>query len=195
MTGQVILLNESAMTAVGTDTEDLVAVAVRQHSRFVFKIAYSLLRNHHDAEDAAQETFIRVLKHRREYSSVDDERAWLARVVWRIAVDKMRRTRHPSLDDEANSVLLDQLRTAQSGSDELVINDEMLALLQSLIAALPSDLRDVITLSTVEELTSSGIAAVLDIPEASVRTRQFRARQMLKEKFAAVLNRTKESAV
>ncbi len=200
MTGQVILLSELAITAVGTDTwgtdtQELVALAVREHSHFVFKIAYSLLRNHHDAEDATQETFLRLLKHRHEFAAVEDQRAWLARVVWRIAIDKTRKLPQPSLDDAANSALLDQLRAADSGSEEIAINEQMLTLLQSLITGLPPDLRDVIILSTVDEMTSSAIAAVLDIPETSVRTRQFRARQMLKEKFAAVLNRTKESAV
>ncbi len=195
MTGQVILLNESAMSAVGTDTEDLVALAVRQHSRFVFRIAYSLLRNHHDAEDATQETFLRVLKHRREYQRVEDQRAWLARIVWRIALDKKRKAPHPSLDDDSNRILLDQLRAAQSGAEDLVITDQMLTLLESLIAALPLDLRDVITLSTVDDMTSTSIAAVLGIPEASVRTRQFRARQVLKDKFSALLSRNKEDAV
>jgi RNA polymerase sigma-70 factor (ECF subfamily) len=194
VTGQVTL-SETAVMTVETGAEDLLAAAVHEHSRFVFKVAYSVLRNHHDAEDATQETFLRVVKHEREFLRVEDRRAWLARIVWRIAVDKRRRTPHASLDDEANQVLLAQVQVMETGAEQLLITDQMLRMLQSLMIGLPSDLRDVITLSTVDEMTSAQIAAVLGIPDISVRTRQFRARQMLKEKFATLLARTKEGAV
>ncbi len=74
-------------------------------------------------------------------------------------------------------------------AEALLINQEMLGLLRSFIAALPTELRDVVTLSTVNEMTSADAAAVLGIPETSVRTRLFRARQLLKQKFMAVLER------
>ena len=59
-----------------------------------------------------------------------------------------------------------------------------------MIAALPADLRDPLVLSTMGELSANEIAAVLCIPEASVRTRLFRARQMLKDKLAVMRART-----
>ncbi len=63
----------------------------------------------------------------------------------------------------------------------------MQALLERLIATLPGKLRDAFTLSTVEELTSPEIAAALGIPEASVRTRLFRARRLLREKVSSLV--------
>lgn len=199
MTGTVTL---SELTAFGdaraqSDTYDADAVlaqAVREHGRFVFKVAYSVLRNREDAEDAAQETFLRAMKSVREFLKVEDQKAWLARVAWRIAVDRARRTKHGSTDNEA---LIAQLREIESqmaeataeamGAEALVINDQMLGLLQSLIVSLPRELCDVVTLSTVQELTSSEIAAVLGIPEGSVRTRLMRAKALLREKFEAKL--------
>ena len=76
--GQVIV--SDAMALARTD-EDQVELAVRQHAQMVYRIAYSILRNHHDAEDATQETFVRVLKARRKLSAVDDPRKWLARIA------------------------------------------------------------------------------------------------------------------
>lgn len=209
MTGQVILSGTISIAAEGTMRTDAaeheaLATAVREHSRFVFKVAYSVLRNPQDAEDAVQETFLRAMRHAREFAAVDDQRAWLARTAWRIAVDRTRRRPHASLDDSANQALLAELRDAETraalseagetGAEQLLINGQMLSLLQSLIAKLPAELRDVLTLSTVEEMNSREIAAICGIPEGSVRTRQLRARQLLKEKLNALLNQRRGSA-
>jgi RNA polymerase sigma-70 factor (ECF subfamily) len=161
--------------------EDLV----RDHARFVFKIAYSVLRNHHDAEDAVQEIFLRVMRHQRELSGVRDVRAWLARIAWRVSVDHRRTPAR--LDDHDATAALEQLRSHSAGAEQAAIGAQMLALTERLIANLPVELRDALTLSTVEEMTSAEIAAVLSIPEASVRTRIFRARKLLKEKLATLL--------
>ena len=66
-----------------------------------------------------------------------------------------------------------------------VISADRGALVARLIDALPEDLRRPLALSTVEEMTSAQIAAVMEIPEATVRGRLMRARQILKEKLAA----------
>ena len=65
----------------------------------------------------------------------------------------------------------------------------MKALLERMIEALPPDLRQVVRLSTVEELSSADIGGVLGIPEASVRTRLFRARQLLREKMLSAMEK------
>jgi RNA polymerase sigma-70 factor (ECF subfamily) len=157
---------------------------VHSHARLVFKIAYSVLRNHHDAEDATQEVFLRVTRQRRELSAVRDVRAWLARITWRVAID---RRNPPQLSDEETTTVLDRLRSQGAGAEQSAIGAQMLGLTERLIANLPSELRDALILSTVEEMTSVEVAAVLGIPEASVRTRIFRARKLLKEKLASLL--------
>jgi hypothetical protein len=64
---------------------------VRGHSRLVYRIAYAVLRSHHDAEDATQETFLRVLRHRSKLAAVEDPKTWLARIAWRAAVDRSKK--------------------------------------------------------------------------------------------------------
>jgi RNA polymerase sigma-70 factor, ECF subfamily len=66
----------------GTD-EDILENAVREHARMVYRIAYSVLRNHHDAEDATQETFVRVLRYKRKLEGIEDPKTWLAKIAWR----------------------------------------------------------------------------------------------------------------
>ena len=63
--------------ALAKTGEDALEGAVREHARLVYRIAYSVLRNHHDAEDATQETFVRVLRHKSKLEGVKDRKAWL----------------------------------------------------------------------------------------------------------------------
>ena len=163
-----------------------VEEAVREHSRVVYRIAFSVLRNHHDAEDATQETFVRLLSCARQnrLASVCHLRAWLARVVWRVALDRRRALPEVSLQEVAEVV--SGLRANGAGVDEIAASEQMKLLLGRLIEGLPRNLRDALTLSLTGELSSPEIAAVLGIPEGSVRQRLWRARRMLKEKLQAV---------
>src|SRR5690349_16509819 len=92
--------------------EDLVT----RQSRFVFRVAYAVLRNPGDSEDVVQETFLRV--YRRGTFAVDDERAFLARVAWRLAVDARARGRREAV---AESV------AAASAEADVVAADRIVA--------------------------------------------------------------------
>ncbi len=185
--GQVVLERDIA----SADTVELERV-VREHARFVYRVAYSVLRNHHDAEDATQETFVRVLKHARELPELRDVKLWLARIAWRIAVDHKRKLPEQSLDEAAETGI--ELAQSAPGAEQAVITENLRMVMERMIEALPRELREVVTLSTVEELPGAAIAEVLQIPEASVRTRLFRARQMLKEKLLALESQTRRKA-
>jgi DNA-directed RNA polymerase specialized sigma24 family protein len=80
-TGRVTMLEAAGLRETQADQLEL---AVREHARLVYRVAYSVLRNHHDAEDATQETFMRVLRYRRKMNGVRDQRTWLARIAWRV---------------------------------------------------------------------------------------------------------------
>jgi RNA polymerase sigma-70 factor (ECF subfamily) len=151
----------------------------------VYRIAYSVLRDHHDAEDATQETFLRVLRYRRKLAGIRDPRTWLARIAWRVAVGRRRKPAEASLDDLDQVV--SEIRSSAASADEVLLSAEMSRFLGSLIAALPAKLRDPITLSTIDDMSPADIAKVLGIGEAAVRSRLFRARQILREKMTALL--------
>ncbi len=177
--GQVIL--DEAMSLARTE-EDQLELAVREHAQVVFRIAYSVLRNHHDAEDATQETFLRAMRARRKLTSVDDPQRWLARIAWRVAVEKKRKAPPVPLEEVA-----DRLESNDAPADEAMIDRQIAQLLEQMIPALPRRLRDVVTLSTVRTLSSTDVAAALKISEAAVRSRLFRARQILRAKLGARL--------
>lgn len=160
---------------------------IREHARFVFKVAYSVLRNHHDAEDAAQETFVRVLRHRAKLTEVEDPRAWVGTIAWRVAVERRRPAGEVDFESAAEHVA--QLRAKGASAEQLVERGEMSSLLWSLVETLPADLRDTLTLATVQEMTSGQAAAALGIPEGTVRNRVHRAKEMLRQKLAAALEK------
>ena len=183
--GETVLKPAMAMEAEAPTVETLVA----SHTPMVFRIAYSILRNHHDAEDAAQECFLRVLKYKDRLPEVQNAKTWLARVAWTTALDKRRSGRVTvSLNDEEPGAEARQsLSDPSPAPDEQVAGRQMQQMLQRLIAGLPEELRHPLELSTVQELNSAEIAEVMKIPEGSVRTRLFRARKQLKEKLAVLL--------
>ena len=173
-------------TLMAWSKEDALELAVREHARLVYRVAYSVLRNHHDAEDATQETFLRAVRYRRELEGVREAKTWLARIAWRVAVERAKKRPEVSLSDEQNSAAAEQLRSQMKSAEEFALGNEMRDLLNAMIASLPDALRDALRLSTVEDLTPREVAEVLGTSEASVRSRLFRARQILKEKLTAL---------
>ena len=178
---EAVIVNEAMIVANANTLE----AAVREHARLVYRISFSVLRNHHDAEDATQEVFIRVLRYRHKLAEVDDTRTWLARIAWRVAVKRSRRSKThvwESLDESAAEV-----RSPDAAADDILLSNERMTAVEKLIATLPPKLRDPLTLSTLEEMTPADVAAVLGINQAAVRSRLFRARQILREKLAALM--------
>jgi RNA polymerase sigma-70 factor (ECF subfamily) len=179
--GEAIL---SGVKAIEHTKDEMLEALVREHSRLVYRIAYAVLRRHHDAEDATQETFMRVLRYRSKLAQVEDPRTWLARIAWRVAVarGKKYKTREITLDDPEKAV--PEPPSSDAPADENIQGSQLGSALGKLIAALPTKLREPLILSTIEEMSPREVAGALDINEAAVRSRVFRARQILKEKLA-----------
>lgn len=163
---------------------------VEEHKRMVFRIGFSLLRNRHDAEDAAQETFLRVWRNADKLAGIDNAKAWIARIAWNAATDRLRGTAAAAevpLEDLAGGVR--RLHTQGASAEEIARGNEMQRLLGGLIAALPPKLREVMQLSTVEDLEPAEIAQMLGIAPANVRWRMFQARAILREKLERIVGR------
>ena len=194
MAGQAVLgeaVLKETTTSDATAGSQTVEALVAQHMRMVFRIAWSILRNYHDAEDAVQECFLRVLKFQERMHEVRNPKTWLARIAWTTALD--RRFRHAAAagvsaqEDFLSEEALTRLPDLSSSLEEQFAGTEMQHILERLIAALPEELRQPLELSTVQELNSTEIAEIMKIPAESVRTRLLRARQILKAKLGSVL--------
>ncbi|MGA8301014.1 MAG: RNA polymerase sigma factor [Terriglobales bacterium] len=163
---------------------DVLEVAVREHSRLVYRIAYSVLRNAAEAEDAVQEVFLRALRYGKKLTGVEDQKAWLAQIAWRVAVEHRRRGVRNSAQG-VGTTEQETLLSGDLGAERILLDKERGELLAQLITRLPDALRDPLVLLAMEELSPREIGAMLGISEAAVRSRAFRARQILRERMTA----------
>jgi RNA polymerase sigma-70 factor (ECF subfamily) len=173
---------ESAVHEEGRQHAEEAALAalVDQYATTLYRVAFSVLRNQSDAEDAVQEAFLRVLRHRESLGEIRDHRVWLVRIVWNIVLDRKRRAKtRPETDDisELARVLPATGLSAEQRAAAAQHHGHVLACVERL----PERERAVMMLSAFEELSSVEIAAVLGVTESSVRSRLFRARNLLAE--------------
>jgi RNA polymerase sigma-70 factor, ECF subfamily len=166
--------------------EQALAALVDQFAATLYRVAFSVLRNAADAEDAVQEAFVRVLRHRESLDEVRDHRVWLIRIVWNIVLDRKRRAKtRPETDDV--SELARVLPASGLGADDRAIAAQHHTHVLRCVDQLPAKERQVLMLSAFDELSSVEIADVLGITESSVRSRLFRARNLM----AGLLNHSR----
>lgn len=161
------------------ERETAFAALVARRSRLMFRVAYALLRNPHDAEDAVQEAFLKLYRGE-AWRHMEDEKAFLARTVWRVAFDRL-----PAKKLCLDATEIDLPSAGSSPEANAASADERL-LLRQLIDALPPEFRQALLLSAIEEMTSREAAVVIGIPEGTVRTRVMRAKAELKRRFEAM---------
>lgn len=160
------------------DQQAALAALVDQYASTLYRVAYSVLRNTADAEDAVQEAFLRVLRHRDTLGEVRDHRVWLIRIVWNIVLDRKRRAKtRPETDDIAD--LARVLPAHGLSAEQRAAAAQHHARVLACVEQLPAKEREVMLLSAFEELSSVEIATVLGITESSVRSRLFRARNLM----------------
>ncbi|HEX4021449.1 MAG TPA: RNA polymerase sigma factor [Acidobacteriaceae bacterium] len=184
--GQLLRWMEAGADAVASDPAAAYAVDVAalatEYSAILYRVAFSVLRNAVDAEDAVQETFLRVLRHREKLGDIQDMRVWLVRIVWNQALDRKRRQKAMPLEDEA-AQLMGAVASGELRADAALIAAQGQARILQAIDCLPRKEREVLLLSAMEELATAEMAAVLGVTESSVRSRLFRARQRLRERL------------
>lgn len=176
-------VNAILSTAANVREEADFAARVAETQRRVFQIALSVLRNPADAEDVAQEAYLQAF---RRFSSLRDPasfRAWVGRIAFRLALNRLRGHRRRLARDTAwftgfghGSRFEAQADGARDAYNRLYV--ERLA---AEIERLPEKLRAVLLLSTVEDMDAAEVAAVLEIPPGTVRSRLHLARKRLLE--------------
>ncbi len=160
--------------------EAALEALVQQYASALYRVAYSVLRNAADAEDAVQEAFLRVLRHRDTLDEIRDQRVWLIRIVWNIVLDRKRRAKtRPETDDVEE--LARVLPSTGLSAEQVAVAAQHHARVLACVDKLPAKERQVLILSAFEELSSVEIAAVLGITESSARSRLFRARNLMAE--------------
>lgn len=157
------------------------AAMVERQARLMFRVASTVLRRSEDAEDAVQEAFLRMYRSA-GWRGVREEKAYVARVVWRVAVDRATATRRRREDGEVDGM---ELAAGGDGAEMLLERAGEQDRLRRLMEGLPETLRRPLVLCAIEEMGSREVAVVLGIPEGTVRRRVMRAKEELRRRFAA----------
>jgi len=156
------------------------AALVERQARFLYRVAYSVVRNAQDAEDVVQETFLKLYR-TGAWKEMQEEKAYLARVAWRIAVKRLPKREMAQAESEVEGL------KANGDSPEVqAVRSGLEMRMRRLIDALPEELRRPLVLSALEEMSSREIGLVMGIPEGTVRTRLMRAREELRKRFEAL---------
>ncbi|WP_158748860.1 RNA polymerase sigma factor [Acidobacterium sp. S8] len=158
------------------------AACVERCSRFVFRVAYAVLRNSHDAEDVVQEVFLKLYRNG-AWRGMREEKAYFARVAWRSAVDRLPKHAGASMEEM-------EIASELPNPEQMALDADWQKKVHRLMDTLPEEFRQPLALSTIEELTSGEIARIMEIPEGTVRTRILRARQLLRKKLATLEGRS-----
>jgi RNA polymerase sigma-70 factor (ECF subfamily) len=184
----------NAVTPAARDAATFEAL-MRQHNRRLYRVARAMLRSDAEAEDALQEAYLSAFRALDDFRGEAMLATWLTRIVVNECTNRLRRQ---ARRDNIVPIVFDHMRAAPE-EDEMpeppsgvegdtpdlaLVRAELRALLERRIDELPQDYRVVFVLRSLDEASVEETAASLGIPEATVRTRHFRARSMLREAIA-----------
>ena len=156
------------------DLEQEFERLLTESSTLAFRVAYAVLRQRQDAEDVAQEAFIKAHTHFSRLRQRDSFCAWLVRTTWRLAIDRQRADSRRVRRESEHARLAEERPRNESVADDV----------WRIIDRLPDKLRLTLTLAAIEGHDLRTVAHLLGTPEGTVKSRLFKARQLIKESLA-----------
>jgi len=165
--------------------DDAFAELVKRYRGKIYSLAYQLLRNHLDADEVVQETFVRIFNHRGEIANVKYFSTFLLRIATNYSIDLLRKRKSRSQITDDTSLLpgaiqLDLAKKVSTPSEKY-INKRLMEEIKKALELLPPKQKITAILHDVEGYSKSEIAQALDCPEATVRSNLHIARNKLKK--------------
>jgi RNA polymerase sigma-70 factor (ECF subfamily) len=177
---------------IAAGDRDAFRLLMRRHNQTLYRTARSILKDDAEAEDAVQEAYLLAYRAMAGFRGDAKLSTWLVRIVANEAIGRLRKRirraeviplNEPAEQDAVSAGLApDDAWSAQP--ERVASRMETRRMLEARIDRLPDAFRAVFVLRAVEELTVEETAAALEIPQATVRTRFFRARSLLRESIA-----------
>jgi RNA polymerase sigma-70 factor (ECF subfamily) len=168
---------------------------MRRHNRTLFRTARAILRDDAEAEDAVQEAYIQAYRSLASFRGEAKFSTWLVRIVANEALMRRRqKARTAEVVPMDAGMRVETVMSEEAGPEDETLRAQMRRILEARIDGLPDGYRAVFVLRALEELTVEETASALGIPDATVRTRYFRARSLLRESLARDIDLTLEDA-
>ena len=176
-------------------------VMMKRHNQALFRTARAILKNDEEAEDSVQESWLHAHRSMGSFRGDAKLSTWLVRIAVNESLGRLRRSRRSaevipmSVDDTDVPMQENMPDESPAAAPEVqALRGEVRKLIESRIDTLPDAFRTVFVLRAIEEMSVEETAAALDIPEATVRTRFFRARSLLRESLSREMDVAVEGA-
>ena len=147
--------------------QDTVETVLRQYGDMIYRLAYARVQNVHDAQDITQDVFLKYIRANKHFRDESHRKAWLLRVTSNTYLQSAWNRHRADLCEAA------EISTVQTESNDLI----------EVVAALPEGYRVVIHLYYYESLSVKEIGALLHLSESAVKSRLFRARELLRKQW------------
>lgn len=191
---------EIAHRLAGGDTVAL-EVVMRRNNQTLYRAARSILKNDEDAEEAVQDTYFKAYRAIADYKGGSKLSTWLTRIAINEALARRRKFQHrANLIQFHQSALISepaegiQMQPISDSPESTVRRSEIRRLIERHIDQLPEIFRSVFVLRALEEMSVEETAICLGLPEATVRTRYFRGRALMRETVAREIDLSYEEA-
>jgi RNA polymerase sigma-70 factor (ECF subfamily) len=171
--------------------KDLEAL-MRKYNRTLFRTARAILRNDAEAEEAVQDAYLKAFGAMGEFRGDSTLSTWLVRIVANEALMRRRKVARGADVVELNMEM--NIAAEEEAPEHAAARGQVRQLLEAKIDGLPDAYRAVFMLRGVEEFSVEETAQALDLPEATVRTRFFRARSLLRESLSREIDRAFDKA-
>lgn len=177
---------------IGARDERAFETVMRAHNSMLYRLARSILRDDADAEDAVQDAYLSAYRNIATFRGGAKLSTWLARIVINEAYGRLRKQKQRGVVVPFDAGNHEQARTEEETMaddrteqpDAAAMRAELRRLLERQIDALPEQFRTAFVLREVEEMSVEDAAECLDVPAATVRSRAFRARALLRESLS-----------
>jgi RNA polymerase sigma-70 factor (ECF subfamily) len=196
--------DDGLLNRIRAGDRDAFTLLMRRYNRRLYRVARSVLRDDAEAEDALQDAYLQAYRALPTFRGDAALGTWLTRIVVNAALMRQRKTGRLAevielgadygADDAPAPHGMDDHQTDAAQPELAALRAQTRRLIETGIDKLPAAFRTVFVLRAVEELSVEETAATLDIPEATVRTRYFRARAMLREALAREIDFAIEDA-
>ena len=160
------------------DNTIMIDYLIREHYPYIFRLAFSILNNQDDADDATQETFIRAAAHVSEYRGEAEIKTWLSAITINVCCSELRKRRARKLLEKTMGTINSLIGKPPDPEDQAVQNDLNMQLRQA-VAGLDEKHRIPLILHYVQHLSVTQIATIMETNENTIHSRLFHARRKL----------------